>query len=165
MPYPFKPIQLTMFSVATIGIPSFVLALQPNKARVSGSFLQNVLSKSVPTSLTVVCNILLTILFAKIFKMNFEIYSTICVLLTSITAFILLFKLCRPFNLLRAGLWCSMAILFLIEVTIFRELFYISVLSTKEMLILVTLVIISIGIYLMFSYLVKHIKIVKRRNA
>ena len=32
--YPFIPIQLTLTSVVTIGIPSFVLALQPNKKRI-----------------------------------------------------------------------------------------------------------------------------------
>lgn len=31
LPYPFVPIQLTLTSVTTIGIPSFILALEPNK--------------------------------------------------------------------------------------------------------------------------------------
>ncbi len=34
MPYPFMPIQLTLISTVTIGIPSFVLALEPNKERI-----------------------------------------------------------------------------------------------------------------------------------
>ena len=39
MAYPFAPIQLTLVSSLTIGFPSFVLALQPNRERVRGSFL------------------------------------------------------------------------------------------------------------------------------
>ena len=35
IPYPFIPIQMTLISSLTIGIPSFVLALQPNKNKVS----------------------------------------------------------------------------------------------------------------------------------
>ena len=34
--YPFIPIQLTLTSVVTIGIPSFVLALEPNNERING---------------------------------------------------------------------------------------------------------------------------------
>ena len=37
-PYPFEPIQLSLISTVTIGIPSFVLALEPNKERIKGNF-------------------------------------------------------------------------------------------------------------------------------
>ena len=37
--YPFEPIQLTLTSVATIGIPSFILALEPNNERLNGKLL------------------------------------------------------------------------------------------------------------------------------
>lgn len=158
MPYPFKPIQLSMLSIATIGIPSFVLALQPNKERVKGNFLKNVLSKSVPTSLTVVCNIILTIVCAKVFNLNDETYSTMCVLLTSATAFTLLLKLCRPFNPLRVLLWSTMVTLFFIEVTFFREWFYISTLNIKEFTAFVALASISLGIYLVLNYFMKKLE-------
>ena len=36
MPYPFMPIQLSLISIVTIGIPSFILALEPNKERIKG---------------------------------------------------------------------------------------------------------------------------------
>ncbi len=36
LPYPFMPIQLTLTSVFTIGIPSFVLALEPNQGAGEG---------------------------------------------------------------------------------------------------------------------------------
>ena len=52
-PYPFEPIQLSLISTVTIGIPSFVLALEPNKERIKGNFLRNVISKSLPTALCV----------------------------------------------------------------------------------------------------------------
>lgn len=51
MPYPFMPIQLTLISTVTIGIPSFVLALEPNKERIKGKFLRNVISRALRNSL------------------------------------------------------------------------------------------------------------------
>ena len=46
--YPFEPIQLTLISSLTIGIPSFFLALEANHARVEGNFLLNVLGRALP---------------------------------------------------------------------------------------------------------------------
>ena len=41
--YPFEPIHLSLISVVTIGIPSFMLALEPNNDRIHGKFLKNVI--------------------------------------------------------------------------------------------------------------------------
>ncbi len=165
MHFPFKPIQLSLLSVATIGIPSFILALQPNKSRVKGKFLPNVLSKSVPAALTVVSNILIVIAFSDPLNLDIETYSTICVILTSITSFILLFKLCRPFNLLRISLWISMVILFILEITVFSNFFYIAKLSTQNLIALAGFVFISISIYAFYNYIVNHLlKIFRKRK-
>lgn len=42
-PYPFTPIQLTLISSLTIGIPSFILAFEPSTSRVRGKFMETVL--------------------------------------------------------------------------------------------------------------------------
>lgn len=55
--YPFVPIQLSLISTVTIGIPSFILALEPNKERIKGEFLKNVVARALPTGLTVALNI------------------------------------------------------------------------------------------------------------
>ena len=41
--YPFRPIQQTLISSLTIGIPSFILALEPNRDRIRGKFIFNVI--------------------------------------------------------------------------------------------------------------------------
>jgi cation-transporting ATPase E len=51
--YPFVPIQLTLFSSAAVGIPSFFLALEPNRARVEGRFMPYVLSRALPGGVTI----------------------------------------------------------------------------------------------------------------
>ncbi|MFR2464784.1 MAG: cation-translocating P-type ATPase, partial [Clostridia bacterium] len=43
LPYPVTPVQLSLVSSLTIGVPSFFLALEPNKNIVKGHFLRNVL--------------------------------------------------------------------------------------------------------------------------
>jgi cation-transporting ATPase E len=49
--YPLEPIQLTLISTVTIGIPGFFLALGPNRRRYLPGFLHRVLRFSVPAGL------------------------------------------------------------------------------------------------------------------
>ena len=50
--YPLEPSQVSLISMFTIGIPSFVLALEPNKELIRGHFLTNVLVRALPAGLT-----------------------------------------------------------------------------------------------------------------
>jgi cation-transporting P-type ATPase E len=49
--YPLEPIQLTLISTLTIGVPGFFLALGPNRRRYVPGFLRRVLRFSVPAGL------------------------------------------------------------------------------------------------------------------
>ena len=51
--FPFAPIQLTLISAVTVGIPGFFLALGPNRRRYVPGFIQRVLRFSVPTGLVI----------------------------------------------------------------------------------------------------------------
>ena len=71
--YFFIPIQLTLITTFTIGIPSFILALEPNTDIVKGNFLVKVIGKSVPAALTVVFNVIIVEMFKYALKMNSDI--------------------------------------------------------------------------------------------
>ncbi|MFR9257122.1 MAG: cation-translocating P-type ATPase, partial [Merdibacter sp.] len=58
--YPFEPIQLTLISTVSIGMPSFFLALEPNHERVQGNFLVNVFRNALPGALCVVLMIFMS---------------------------------------------------------------------------------------------------------
>lgn len=47
--YPLAPIQLTLISAVTIGVPAFLLALGPNRRRYVPGFLSRVLRFAIPT--------------------------------------------------------------------------------------------------------------------
>ncbi|OEV08070.1 HAD-IC family P-type ATPase [Streptomyces nanshensis] len=51
VPYPFLPRHLTLLSSLTIGIPSFFLALAPNRERAKPHFVRRVMRYSVPAGL------------------------------------------------------------------------------------------------------------------
>jgi len=93
--YPFIPVQISLISVVTIGIPSFLLALEPNNERIKGNFLKNVISKSIPTALTAILGIIIIAIGNKFNIVQEQIYSSLCVISTGFTGILLLFTLSR----------------------------------------------------------------------
>lgn len=93
--YPFEPIHLSLISVVTIGIPSFMLALEPNNDRIHGNFLKNIISKAIPTAITTIISILVIAFALKLGHIPQSAYSTLCVIATGISGFSLLFTLSK----------------------------------------------------------------------
>ena len=145
--YPFEPIQLSLISTVTIGIPAFVLALEPNYSMVEGNFFLNILKKSLPGGLTTVINVIFVILISKIFNLNSEIISTMSVILVSMTGFILLFKICYKFNKLRISLFIVLIILFLSCIIGLPKLFEIVLLKPIYLIYIVLLFVLDIGLF------------------
>ncbi len=126
--YPFIPIQLSLISMVTIGIPSFLLALEPNKDRIQGNFLRNIRKKALPTALTVIFSIVSITIAYQQGKIQEERYSTLCVIAAGISAIFLLFTFAKarktenkkyPISRFRLGLAIAMLFLFLVGLTTF----------------------------------------------
>ena len=103
--YPFVPIQLTLISAFTIGLPSFVLALEPNKDLVRGHFLPNAVVHSIPGAVCAVVSIVvLTIVGNEAIGLDYRQVSTLCVMVVALLGIMLVIKLSIPFTPLRWGL-------------------------------------------------------------
>lgn len=149
--YPFEPIQLTLTSVVTIGIPSFILALEPNNERINGKIILNVLKRSIPTALTIVANILIIMFLPCIIRLTTDEVSTLCVLLTGLTGFMLLYRISLPFNSLRRCLFGFLLVLFSVGVVFFRELFSLTMLTPKLLILTLALFMIAITLFNIFT--------------
>ncbi|MEG0470144.1 MAG: HAD-IC family P-type ATPase [Longicatena sp.] len=121
--YPFEPIQLTLISSLTIGIPSFFLALEANHARVEGNFLINVLSRALPGALCVVLSIIYVNVTSLFFPVSNEIMSTMCVFLTAASSFVVLYRVSTPFTKKRFLLFICMSSAFIIAVIFLPKIF------------------------------------------
>lgn len=104
---PFETNQLTLIGMVTIGIPSFVLALEPNGERVTGRFLPKVLSSALPGSIMVVAGIGLVLLTKAFFLPDLTPVQVQCmyVFVTVFVGFTYLCKVCIPFNLVHTILF------------------------------------------------------------
>ena len=145
--YFFIPIQLTLITTCTIGIPSFVLALEPNTNIVSGNFILKIFKNSIPAGVTVFLNIVIIILFENAFALSDEVVNALAVLLTGTTGFIHLYKISKPFNLLRGFLFAFLLLAFLYGVIFQYSFFDLSSMNLQIALILFLLIIFSANSY------------------
>ena len=153
MGYPFQPIQLSLTSALTIGIPSFILALESNNKKIEGNFFINVLKKSIPSAVTIVLDVLIAMLFAHLFKFSSQETSTMAILLVAFTGFILLFKLCYPFSKLRLLLYIALISIFVICIIFLRGFFDLVLLKPFMMLLFGSLCLLDIAIFTELSSL------------
>lgn len=152
--YPFVPIHITLLSFVTIGIPSFVLALEPNDNPISDQFLSNIFKKIIPPALTVFINIFIMTLLKEAFSLSVLQSSSICVILVALIGFMLIYDISRPLTFLRMCLLCIMIGVFVLGFTFFKGLFSLTSLTFEMYMIVLVLGLISIFLYLMFSFLV-----------
>lgn len=137
--YPFQPLQLSLLSAVTIGLPSFVLALEPNYERVHGKFMHNVLHAALPGGLTDFLLVFCAQGFAYAFDLSADALGTISTLLVLETGLIVLFGVCHPFTPLRWTLWGSCTILGLGGAVLFAPWLELIPLDLGDTLILVVL--------------------------
>lgn len=133
--YPFKPIQMTLISAIAIGIPSFLLTLEPNFNRVSGAFLSNVLKKAMPGGISVATGIVLLSIAENIYQISSERVSTIAVLIAGAACFRVLWNVCRPFNTWRGVMFGLLIAAFCGMSVAASGLFYITPLKPTQWLI------------------------------
>lgn len=155
--YFFVPIQLTLITGFTIGIPSFILALEPNHELVTGNFLLKIVSKSLPVALTVVLNVILITAFKETFNLSYALSSTLSVFLTATTGFIFLYRICKPFNFLRTVLFIFLLFGFVYCAIFQYEFFNISEITNETFLIFIVLYICSMYIFDKLNRLSKYL--------
>lgn len=154
--YPFQPIQFTLIGALSIGIPSFILGLQPNKNLVRGNFLVNVLKKAVPGGIMVVLNIVAGIILANILNLSSEHISTMCTILMAVASMIILLDVCRPVNLLRGIMILCFAVCFIIALNYMEGIFGISILKIEIYTFIAACGLISYSVYTCISLLVDY---------
>ena len=157
MPYPFQPIQLTLTSVFTIGVPAFILALESNKERIKGHFLMNVLSNALPAALTITANIIVIGFFGRFLNIYQDQISTLSLLMSAFTGFLLLIRISYPFNRLRIGLLIFLIIGFTLFFAGLPDFFSLTVLGNYMIILMIVLFFITIVIFRLMSKLVDKV--------
>ena len=163
-PYPFEPIQMTLINFFCIGAPGFVLGLEPNNARVKGSFLTNVLKRALPASIAVILAAALDIFVARVFGFNQLTLSTMCLLTSCAASVSLIWRISQPLTPLRVALFVFVVAGILVGVIGFPKLLSIANLSMGQMVILAVIVVITCSVFFKLATMMDSLK-PRRRHA
>ncbi len=155
--YPFQPIQFTLLNALAIGFPSFVLSLEPNRERLHGRFMLNIIKKAIPGTLTMVFSVLLLEAVNFYVKLPYEQLSTAAVVLMAFTMFMILFRVCMPFNGKHVLLFVTMCVAFVLAYIFMGNMFSLTPLNAPMLLILLPLIFASVSMFMMFLHLIERI--------
>lgn len=161
--YPLKPVQIALVSAVMIGIPSFFLALEPNHEIVKGKFLRNVLFRAFPAALTAVVLVEWSLLFADAFSIPEELVSTTAFYLYTVSAYLMLFRVCKPMNVWHGILFIGMGIGFLGAILIFPNWFSVVPLDYGSTLVFTALVLLAFPMDRLFRMLFTKCEELERR--
>ena len=139
LPYPYTPAQLSLVNALTIGIPSFVLAMEPNENRISGKFMRNVIFRALPAALTDLVLVVGVMLFYLAFHIREEMLSTICTGIMGVVGLLMVYQTSQPFNKLRKAMMIGLTAVFALCYFFLPNLFTLSALDNPSLLILVVL--------------------------
>jgi cation-transporting ATPase E len=133
--FPFLPRQMTLVSTLAIGIPSFFLALAPNRRRYRPGVLRRILAFSIPAGL--VASAAITVAYAVLLELVEldEARSLVCITLFVVSLWILC-VLARPLTSWRLGMVLAVSAAFVLAylVPISRDFFVLEVNSVPALL-------------------------------
>ena len=156
-PYPFEPIQLTLINAVTIGIPSFFLALEPNKERIQGRFIYNVIRKSIPGALVVVLGVIASVVIGDYMQLTGDQISTVAALVTATAGFCVLYRVCKPFQLWRRLLFGALLCIFILALLLFRTLFAFEAPTLHMLLLLLPQMLLCYPVMKLFLFVVNGV--------
>ncbi len=176
--YPFSTRNMYVWEILTIGIAAFFLALQPNNEPLKGSFLFNILVKSIPAAivqiLTVVCFYTFCTINSSIIdpKAAQAIAQAISVIGFTFLSYVILFRICWPFNAFRIVLYCCLLFLgitaFVIDGVFLNGLLLdidYTLLNGVPLLLLILCLLIATPLYFFLDYFIRKIVyIINRRK-
>lgn len=146
-PYPFVPIHLTLISAATIGIPAFLLAMEPNYERVDGRFLPTVLRRALPGGIANILSVLLAQTYMVVFALPMEEISVVCTEVMAVVGMMVLYRVCQPFDRFRKVIWAGMAAILIACFTLLDGLFELRVTHPGVFLLMVTLLVVAPAVF------------------
>ncbi len=119
--YLFTTDNLILLEILVIGVPTFFLSLQPNNARVQGKFMTHVLTRAIAGALVIVICVMAMYLLGNSdpgFGLFPEHCIAMCMLVLTFSGFVMLFRVCQPFNAYRFIMFIGVVALAIVCLTV-----------------------------------------------
>lgn len=148
--YPLQPSQITLISMFAIGIPSFILALEPNNKKIKGSFLGNVFKMATPAGITVFLSVSALLIFGDVMNIEQSSLSTAAAGLVALVEFMILARVAKPMTKMHLAMLIGLVAGFFYAIIFHNELFGISSMTWQTMLLLIVFLIATQAVFRYF---------------
>ena len=147
-PYPFESRQLFLLELLVIGLPSVILALQPNTKLIQGDYIPVVLKRSIPSGFLMFVTVFVVIILARFGLLDAEEFTSLAVLTLTFVGVVNLVFLCLPLTKIRFGCLAISITSVIVAILVLGDFFGITVFTLKVILILLAFMLISIPLHI-----------------
>ncbi len=155
--YPFETNNMYIWEIISIGIGSLFLSLQPNEEKIKSKFLMNIGFRVLPAAIIQT----LFVVFFFLYEKDVEVATSLSVLSFSIFSFVILIRICLPFDIYRFFL--VVGLVFISSIVMVADYFansahfnlginYSVLLNKEHALTLIVVMIVSLILYIALSY-------------
>jgi cation-transporting ATPase E len=137
LPYPFSPAGLSLVNIVSIGIPSFILAMEPNHNLVTGRFLPGVLYKALPAALADLGLILGILAFYTVLGLDPGSMKAVATGAMGVVGLMMVDRVSRPYTKLRIALIVTMSVFFAVAFLFFKPYFTLPPMGKEAWLVFV----------------------------
>lgn len=156
--YPIKPSQIALVSLFNIGVPAFLLTLEPNESKQRGKFIVETLVRSLPAALTSFFAIVALVSFSNLFSIPYADISTSSTYLLSVGGFIILWNIIRPVNKYRGAVMAFCVSGFALCILVFSNWFDINSVSLRAWVLCILFAICEASVIRWISLLTQLIR-------
>lgn len=137
--YPLQPSQITLISAFTIGMPSFLLALESNHKRIRGKFLPNVLARAIPGGVTDMLAVSILVVAGSYIELDHGQIGTTATMLLVLVGMMVLYHISAPLNRFRFFVMFLSLAAIILSIIFIPHLFSLTALHGKSIFMLVVL--------------------------
>ncbi|MDD6789564.1 MAG: HAD-IC family P-type ATPase, partial [Lachnospira sp.] len=156
--YPLRAAQISLISAFTIGMPAFLLAMQPENRLIRGKFLANAILNALPGGLTDFAAVASMTLFGTMAGIPFANQSVMTVIVMLFVGVCVLIRVCRPMDIFRVIVIVLSVVAAVGAVILFPSVFSMTMISRREILLLIPVCAIAGALFFGLSALIDRIR-------
>jgi cation-transporting ATPase E len=162
--YPFEPVNLTLVTALTVGVPSFFFAMEPNYERVRGTFLLGALRRALPAGIAAFGAVVATQLLAPHLGVEGVGLNTACSAALAAIGVLVLVWVSRPMTALRGVVLGSMSVLLVGAFLLPVELFKLSLYEGQTALLSVAVSVLAVVLALVLRLITEGVLHLRRKG-
>lgn len=151
--YPLQPSQITLISAFTIGLPSFLLALETNHHQIRGKFMPNVLARAIPGGVTDWLAVAILVIAGSYIALDHGQVGTTATMLLVLVGMMVLYHLAAPLNKFRFAVMVLSLLCVFGAIVFLPDLFSLTLLNRRSLFILAVLFFAAVTLFRWLSKL------------